>query len=234
MRPRSTAARRCASRSTSSSPSARRPVITVVACSPSSGPSGPSGTSGSRNGTSRWTGPAGPASAVATARAATERTWRAVTSAPSRSGSSANHFTCDPNRRTWSIAWAAPRSRSSAGRSAVRRMSGTRPSDASTAAGRRFAAAVPEVVRTATGRRPAFAMPRAKKPALRSSSRTRTVIPGWARRARASGVDRDPGQTTASPTPARTSASTKPRTATRSVIGRRPPGAPPPRRRGAA
>ena len=58
------------------------------------------------------------------------------------------------------MAWLAPTSRSSGGRSAVSTSSGTRASCASTTAGSRFAAALPDVHVTATGRPVAFAIPR--------------------------------------------------------------------------
>ena len=99
--------------------------------------------------------------------------------------------------------------------------SGTRPRNASTTAGARFTAAVPEVQRTATGRPARLASPgrRSRRPARRG--RTRVRIPGWAWRARASGVDRDPGQMTASRVPARTSSSTKARERVDDPGGRR-------------
>ena len=180
---------------------APRPRARRAACGTpaATGPRGPSGMSGSRNGTLTWTGPAGPARAVATARAGhgsrlapgdvlpvEERQLGEPLARGSRTGAPGR----SPGARRGR---AAP-----AGRSAVSTTSGTRPSVASTTAGSRFAAAVPEVTTIATGRRAARARPSAKKPALRSSSRTRTEIPGWARSARASGVDREPGQTTAS------------------------------------
>ena len=170
----------------------------------------------------RWTGPAGRPLATATARPTTDRACRRVSGAPSSSGSSANQRTLPPKMRTWSIVCGAPRSRSSGGRSAVSRTSGTRASDASTTEGSRLATAVPEVTTTATGRRDARASPSAKYPADRSSSRTRTVSPGCARVARASGVDLDPGHTMTSVTPASTSASTISRSVSTSVTARRP------------
>src|SRR3954471_23316988 len=90
-------------------------------------------------------------------------------------------------------------------------MSGTPASCASTTAGRYSAAAVPLVHASTTGRRVALASPSAKKPPARSSicdvqrrrpSRTR---------ASTSGVERDPGEVTASTTPQRTSSSTNAR-----------------------
>ena len=130
---------------------------------------GPSGSSGSRNGTLTCTGPAGPAAATATARPATHRQCASVTGSPSNGGSSVNHFAARPNRWVWLIAWGAPRSRSSAGRSAVSTTSGTRASCASTTAGASSTTAVPDVARRTTGRREVRAMPSAKNPAARSS-----------------------------------------------------------------
>src|SRR5699024_6454323 len=84
-------------------------------------------------------------------------------------------------------------------------------------AGWKLAAAVPEVQTTATGAREARARPRARNEAERSSTRTCTLIPPWATRASASGVERDPGATTASVRPQRASSST--RTRARAVDG---------------
>src|SRR4051794_23167582 len=112
---------------------------------------------------------------------------------------------------SWSIVCPAPTSRSSAGRSAVSTSSGTPASWASTTAGRYSAAAVPLVQARTTGRRVALARPRAKKPPARSS-----ICEVQRRRpsrtsARTSGVERDPGDVTASTTPQRTSSSTNAR-----------------------
>ena len=60
-----------------------------------------------------------------------------------------------------------------------------------------------------TGRPLACAIPRAKNPADRSSSTTCTRNHSFAANASASGVDREPGDTTASVTPPRASSSTK-------------------------
>src|SRR5688572_16653700 len=99
-------------------------------------------------------------------------------------------------------------SRSSGGRSAVRTISGTPASSASTTAGWRLAAADPDVQRTAAGTPLDRAVPSAKNPALRSSSSTVTSIAGWRHRATASGVEREPGESTARLTPQRASSST--------------------------
>jgi hypothetical protein len=53
-----------------------------------------------------------------------------------------------------------------------------------------------------------LAAPKAKNDADRSSRKTWTAMRGSAARARASGVDRDPGATAASSTPARAHSST--------------------------
>src|SRR4051794_25448531 len=98
-------------------------------------------------------------------------------------------------------------SRSSGGRSAVSTIIGTPASSASTIAGCRLAAADPEVQRTAAGLPVASALPRAKNPALRSSRITDTSMSSWRQSATASGVEREPGETTARSTPDRASSS---------------------------
>ena len=101
----------------------------------------------------------------------------------------------------------APVSWSSGGRSAVQTMRGTPAWSASATAGWSSAAAVPLVTQMTVGLPEAIASPSAKKAALRSSSRT------WTRsrcaRGSASGVEREPGQTTASVTPSRAHSSTR-------------------------
>ena len=72
-----------------------------------------------------------------------------------------------------------------------------------------MASAVPEVQSSATGSPLACAAPSAKKPAERSSTITVTSIPGSRQSATASGVDRDPGETTARRSPPRASSSAK-------------------------
>ena len=109
----------------------------------------------------------------------------------------------------WSIAWPAPTSRSSGGRSALSTISGTRASHASTTAGCRLAAAVPEVQVIATGRPLALAIPSATKPAERSSITDTASRPSWPASVSASGALREPGQVTACVSPQRTSSSTK-------------------------
>ena len=64
---------------------------------------------------------------------------------------------------------------------------------------------MPEVQSTATGPPLAWAAPSAKKPAERSSTITVTSIAGSRKSASASGVEREPGQTTARRTPQRAS-----------------------------
>jgi hypothetical protein len=87
-------------------------------------------------------------------------------------------------------------------------MSGTPPYEASTTAGCSSTAAVPLVVATTAGRPDPNPKPRATKPADRSSRTTWTRIRGSASRANTIGVERDPGATTASVTPARAHSST--------------------------
>jgi hypothetical protein len=72
-----------------------------------------------------------------------------------------------------------------------------------------LAAAVPEVQRIATGEPLAWAAPSAKKAAERSSRITVTSISGCRQRARASGVEREPGEMTACLNPQRASSSAK-------------------------
>ena len=76
------------------------------------------------------------------------------------------------------MAWPAPVSRSSGGRSAVHTISGTRAWRASSTAGWKLAAAVPDVHSTTAGRPDALAAPRAKNAADRSSRKTSTPHPG--------------------------------------------------------
>ena len=179
------------------------------------GPSGPSGTSGSRNGSVE----------VDRARRARERPSRppgprrrgrgaASRPPPSSSGSSANHFAWRPEEADLV---------DRLGRAPVAQLGRPvgRQEDQRHAPERRLDDGRQEVGRGGArgrqrrrpGRRAAFASPRAKKPALRSSRSTRTRMPGCARRASASGVEREPGQTTASRSPPATSSSTKPRSA---------------------
>ena len=80
---------------------------------------------------------------------------------------------------------------------------------ASTTAGCSSAAAVPLVVTTTAGQPRARPMPRARKPADRSSSTTWRRSRPSAAKATISGVERDPGATTASVTPPRTHSSTR-------------------------
>ena len=75
---------------------------------------------------------------------------------------------------------------------------------ASITAGSQLAGAVPEVASRRTGWRLALAMPSAKKAALRSSTGTSQTRSLWRSMARASGVDREPGEMTARETPVAT------------------------------
>ena len=128
--------------------------------------------SGSRKARFRWTGPgpAAPWSASAHARAASGRQLAAWASSGTP-GADAQRTT-DAKSPDCSIVCGAPVSCSSGGRSAVHTSSGTPAWCASTTEGSNSATAVPLVTQTTTGRPLARAIPRAKKPALRSSSRT--------------------------------------------------------------
>jgi hypothetical protein len=175
---------------------------------------GPVGTSGSRKRRLRCTGPGGDSRAASTRRAA-RAAARPGAPSPGRGGSrSRDHLAAVPKRPAWSMVCGAPTPCRSAGRSAVIKMSGTRPCRASTAAGRNSAAAVPDVQTTTAGKRVARAMPRAKKAEERSSWWGQSVMPGSSARARARGVLRDPGVTQAWATPsearARTSGTVNP------------------------
>ena len=88
------------------------------------------------------------------------------------------------------------------------RASGTRARSASTTDGCSSTAAVPLVVSTTVGSPVPRARPSARKPALRSSWWTCTSMPSQEANAKAIGVERDPGQTTACSTPSRTHSST--------------------------
>ncbi len=168
-----------------------------------------SGPSGSRQETFRCTGPGrGSPAAAAKPRQATARKCSSPESSASWVPSSENQRTAEPYSFSWSIVCPAPIARSSGGRSAVSTSSGTAASSASQTAGWRLAAAVPEVQSTATGTPVACAAPSAKKPAERSSTITRVSIAGSRQSASASGVEREPGERTASRTPQRASSST--------------------------
>ena len=91
------------------------------------------------------------------------------------------------------MVWFAPVPCISAGLSAVRSMSGTPDSLASTTAGSKFATAVPEVVITAAGTPFAFPRPSAKNPSDLSSMQVTTSALGWFAAASTSGVDLLPG-----------------------------------------
>ena len=88
---------------------------------------------------------------------------------------SSQNLTASPKMPTWLVVWFAPTPRSSFGRSAVIRISGTPLWCASRTAGSKFATAVPEVVMIATGIPDARAAPKAVNPMERSSMRTRRV-----------------------------------------------------------
>ena len=165
-------------------------------------------TSGSRNARSRCTGPGWVPVASAWARAARAR----QRSAARLVGHARARGTSGPTgRRGGTGRWPAarPTSCSSGGRLAVHTSSGTPARSASTTAGCSSTAAVPLVVRTITASPDAAASPRARKPPLRSSWWTWTVMRSSAASASASGVERDPGQTTACSTPSRAHSSTR-------------------------
>src|SRR5699024_4975552 len=114
--------------------------------------------------------------------------------------------TAVPYRPIWSIVWGAPTSHDSGGRSAVHTTSGTNAAEASATAAWYSAAAVPLVQTSTVGRPEARATPTAVNEAERSPRTTRVC--SRSATARAIGVDRDPGETTASVTPDRTHSST--------------------------
>src|SRR6266699_1236540 len=195
------------------------PAANLVHGAPSGRPSrptcpyGPSGTSGSRSGRFRCTGPGTPPAAPDArphARHAALRQYATCAAPASGTPISQNQRTAGPYSRSWSTVWLAPVPRSSGGRSAVSTTSGTADSSASITAAWKCAAAVPDVHTTATGRPLALASPSAQNAALRSSMRTLSRrSPASARRwnSIASGALRDPGATTTSRIPHRTSSS---------------------------
>jgi hypothetical protein len=88
-------------------------------------------------------------------------------------------------------------------------MRGTPESDASVTAAEKWVAAVPEVHKAIAGSPVALPTPKAAKAAQRSSMNTSTDISERADRAKAKGVERDPGATYAYCTPSRIHSSTK-------------------------
>ena len=114
------------------------------------------GASGSRNIRLSWTGPAGARVAAASAYDASASHGASDASAAEGGGMSLNQRS-GWRRPTCGTVWLAPVSRSSGGRSAVRRRRGTRSVAASTTAGSRLATAVPEVTITAAQHRVARA-----------------------------------------------------------------------------
>lgn len=172
---------------------------TRAARSASGSPSRP-GVRGSRRGTLRCTGPGSGQRATATAWVAARQ---AVGSrARSGSGSSRLNRLREPNSPGWSMVWLAPHWRSSGGRSADSRISGTRARSASVTPGSHSLTAPPEVATKATGAPPARAAPKAKKAAPRSSSTTWVCRSGCRAAARVRGVEREPGERTTRRTPA--------------------------------
>ena len=100
---------------------------------------------------------------------------KSKSTSPTGASMSSQNLTASPKIPTWLVVWFAPTPRSSFGRSAVMRISGTPLWCASSAAGSKFATAVPEVVMMATGMPVALAAPKAVKPIERSSIRTLRV-----------------------------------------------------------
>ena len=173
----------------------------------------PSGTSGSAKGRFRCTGPGAPPRApVAAARQrSTVERQRALSTAPPPTAASTDRRTAAPKIPGCAIVWLAPVPIACGGRSAVTASSGTPACDASSTAGCRFATAVPEVVHTGTGRPERRASPSARNAAVRSSIRTcsrRRPSASAAFSANDRGALREPGHSTASVTPQRTSSST--------------------------
>ena len=154
--------------------------------SPRIGPS--TGASGGRNRALIWAGPGSRVSVPAAASTAL-RTCPAMEARPASSprpagavrsaGMSAVARGARAKMPACSVVWFAPVPTSSWGRSVETTRRGMPAASASASAGWRFATAVPEVVTTAAGARwparsAARLMPRAVKPALRSSSTTRS------------------------------------------------------------
>ena len=155
----------------------------------------PASTRGSSSSRLRCDGPGAPAS------------W-------ARIASGSSPYAMRGNMPTWSVVWLAPVLRSRAGRSAVTASSRTPACRASSRAGYRLADAVPDVVTTGTQERDALASPRARKLAVRSSTRTcsrSAPARSAAASAIANGPEREPGAMTASRTPASSRSSTSER-----------------------
>ncbi len=181
---------------------------------------GRAGTSGASSCRLRWT--TAPHGAGTASRAATDAT--------------SYDLTRGPKMPIWSVVWLAPVPRSRAGRSAETTTSPTPAWTASRTAGWRLATAVPEVVRTAA-REPDLVRPSARKPAVRSSIRVcsrKAPACAAAHSAIANGALREPGATTTSPTPARSSRATRASASTAgvSVMDADPSAPPGPRRAG--
>ena len=139
---------------------------------------------------------------------------RPLSAGPPPTGPSSASRTALPNNPDCSIVWLAPVPIIAGGRSALSTSSGTPACDASSTAGCRFATAVPDVVHTGTGRPERTAIPSARNPAVRSSMRTCSrsrPAASAACSANDSGALREPGHSTASVTPQRTSSSTSTR-----------------------
>ena len=153
--------------------------------------------SGSRNCRFRCTGPgpgcgtASPSASTPSAASTASRARRAAASAsparPSGGGTSRSRRTAPAKMPGCMVVWFERMPRSSAGRSAVARMSGTPAWCASSTAGCRFATAVPDVVTTTAG---APSRPRGRargtpRPARRCARAAGSRRPARARRPRA-------------------------------------------------
>ena len=173
---------------------------------PATGPDSP--TSGSRNGRFRWTGPGPDARSPRPppGRRAIA-TWRRSSS--SGTPGSWNQRTAVPKSLSWSMVCGAPTSRSSGGRSAVqhehRHLGLVGLDDRRVQLGGGRAAGAQH--RRGAARGQAEPEGRGRRPSARRGGRAAAGA-GSAASASASGVDREPGATTASVTPARTHSST--------------------------
>ena len=229
MRPRGVRPSSAASSASSSSSRTGRPAMADVngvetlgrGRAPSSAaPAAPSGSSGSRNGTLSCTAPAGPAAAVATARPATRadvRLGRRVAVEQRQLRVPLGRPAVDPllvdrlgRAAVAQLGWPV---RAEHDQRHPRLLGLDRRPGANSAT------AVPDVARSDD--RPAARARRCR--ARRSPRPARRAAPGRgarraSRSARASGVERDPGQTTASVTPAATSSAANARRSRASLI----------------
>ena len=203
--------RPAASASSWSRSSAGRPLTAWYHGRPSGRPGGrspASPTSGSRKGRLRWTGPGHGPAASASARDTSDRQRDAIAASGGPGSADAAHRRAvEAESGRWSGARpppAAPAGGRPCRRPAAPRPGGPRP---------RPRGARPRRCRSCTPRPPADRSPgRARgrrTPAERSSWNTCRRSSGRSARASASGVEREPGQTTTSATPARTTSSAR-------------------------